>query len=99
VAGVRRAMVGVLSPDSPDVPLLREWVLSRSSPAERRLSALQPRRLACGRRGSSVRPAPRHPLQLQLVETPSQSTATPPFQSHTATQGMRVINEGLKTRG
>jgi hypothetical protein len=51
-------------------PLLSEWVLSRSSPAERRLSALQPRRLACRRSGSSVRPAPRHPLQLQRVETP-----------------------------
>src|SRR5205823_1335399 len=64
VAGVRRTMVGVLSSDNPDAPLLWEWVLSRSSPAERRLSALQPRRLACRRLGSSGRPAPRHPLQL-----------------------------------
>jgi hypothetical protein len=53
-------------------PLFWEWVLSRNSPAERRLSALQPRRLACRRPGSSVRPAPRHPLQLQRVEAPSQ---------------------------
>ena len=49
MAGVRRTMVGVLSSDNPDAPLLWEWVLSRSSPAERRLSALQPRRLACSR--------------------------------------------------
>src|SRR5438128_36877 len=49
-----------------------ERVLSPSSPAERRLSALQPRRLACRRPGSSGRPARRHPLQLQRVETLSQ---------------------------
>src|SRR3989442_2935273 len=49
-----------------------EWVLSPSSPAERRLSALQPRRLACRRPGSSGRPARHHPLQLQRVETLSQ---------------------------
>ena len=38
----------VLSP-SAGYSLLTGWVLSRSSPAERRLSALQPRRLACSR--------------------------------------------------
>jgi len=52
--------------------MLSEWVLSLSSPAERRLSALQPRRLACRHPGSSGRPAQRHPLQLQRVETLSQ---------------------------
>src|SRR2546422_2407776 len=49
-----RTWLGVL--DSP------RQLLSPSSPAERRLSALQPRRLACRRPGSSGRPARRHPL-------------------------------------
>src|SRR2546428_682551 len=55
------------SPAQPGHPLLSEWVLLPSSPAERRLSALQPRRLACRRSGSSGRPARHHPLQLQRL--------------------------------
>jgi len=51
--------------------LLSEWVLSPSSPAERRLSPSKPRGLGCRRSGSSVRPARHHPLQLQRVEAPS----------------------------
>ena len=73
-------------------PLLKEWVLSPSSPVERHRShppgpqarrdaplpvpALQPRRLACRRLGSSGRPPLRHPFQLQRVETPLQPPRT-----------------------
>ena len=47
----------------PGYPLLLEWVLPPSSPTERRVSSLQPRRLACTRLGSVGRPARRLPLR------------------------------------
>jgi len=43
-------------------------------------------------------PARRHPLRLQRAEAPSQPDGHPIHLNLTATQGMRVINEGLGRR-